>query len=292
MKTNKIKSDSLLILLFLFFITLAINPKLSVANPIPVNSKLWQHIGILPLDEDVNITMAQANVVLDIDAKTFNRFRIATSADYVFYNHNQTEIFTVVLPFDTSYSYEGAVTGPVDLRVNDTPLDFIEIELSVDQSDYLDDLISAPTPEIISVIAANVSFTGYSNTTLSYSSFNSFNRKNSATYVRITYYVSTGRVWYGNLTESVEFLVHGLQPDYYDEWNFDPAIRCQVSNISDGKSYLWEFEYDSYVTPEISYSSTDTRYFASYGLYILIGASIFVIVLSSLTMKLVKKKQK
>ena len=295
----KVKRKQLSICIFILILLFPLYGNFSVkhavkADPVPINSQFWRHIGVLPLDTEVNISIAQANVELDIDALVFKTFKIMTVAEYIFYNYNQTSTLTVVLPFDSYNNFEGANQGTIDLRVDDVPVDYIVVDLSQSQSEYLDSLIGSPMPEIIRVVATNITFSGYTNTTLSYSAYNSFKRQTSGTYVEIIYIVSTGLVWYGNLTEKVEFKVHGIQPDDYQELDHHLyPVECKVSNISDGKSYIWEWIDGGYfINPSITFTSRDTRYFENYGQYILIGSSILLISLSSSVIYLLKRKRK
>ena len=278
-----------ILLLTVFYSSLNLIPR---ANPLPVNSgnwKFWRHIGLLPL-ADSNISMADANVTLDIDATEYLNFEIITETDYIFYNHNQTVTLTVVIPYDSISNFEGPindVNDVIDVKVNGDFQEFVEYELNEDQYDYLQNLVYISLPEPTTVIATNITFEGYSNTSLSYSSQTILKRSNHNTYVQIFYLVSTGLVWYGNISETVKFNVCGLQPDSVE--------YCLVSDIENGKEYLWEWpndRYDYYVDPTITYTSADPRFFEIFGAYIIIGALTILITVISVAVRYFMRKRR
>lgn len=238
------------------------------ANPIPVNSKIWKHIGLLPLDQNVNISIVEANVILDIDATTYKKFEVNTTAEYMFFNHNETTTITVILPIDTSSLYAGAISSDIDFNVNGIKIDYLILELTDEENENIHYLART-------VIATNITFTGFSNTSINYSSFSQFKRNTGSTYVEIYYLVSTGYFWYGNITETVKFNVYGLQPDFYQN-NIDNlnTFQCIVNDISNGQSYYWEWinhNLNFVFDPTIFYSSSDPRFMQNYGIYTILG---------------------
>ena len=259
------------------------------ANPIPVNSKIWRHIGLLPLDENVNISIVEANVTLDIDARTYNRFKISTTAEYTFFNHNETSTITVILPIDISSFYTGAISSDIDFNVNGVKKDYMIIELTEEESENINHLAGT-------VIASNITFAGFSSTSINYSSFSKFGRNIFLTYVEIFYLVSTGYFWYGNITEFVKFNVYGLQPDSYqnniDDFN---TFQCIVNNIGDGQSYYWEWinhNLNYVYNPIIFYSSPDSRFMQNYGIHTLLGSLIALILIITGIVIIIKRKKK
>ncbi|MBY8981238.1 MAG: hypothetical protein KGD72_12675, partial [Candidatus Lokiarchaeota archaeon] len=55
--------------------------------------------------------------------------------------------------------------------------------------------------------------------------------------LKIFYDVGTSRAWNGTISERVEFKVYGKTPDSYS-----PSRNCTISDITNGKSYAWEWE--------------------------------------------------
>ena len=56
-------------------------------------------------------------------------------------------------------------------------------------------------------------------------------------YLKFNYDIGTAAAWNGTISETVEFKVHGRQPDSYsDYYNFS------IIDISDGKRYIWEWK--------------------------------------------------
>ena len=51
------------------------------------------------------------------------------------------------------------------------------------------------------------------------------------------------RAWNGTVSERVEFKVYGKPPDYYSSYRKDHfEYNCTISDITNGKSYAWEWE--------------------------------------------------
>ena len=271
------------------------------ADPIPIvpgiDRKFWRHIGILSLQDNLNISMINAHVNINVDAKEYLKFNIVTSGNYTFYNYNQTENVTVVIPID-NYVYEdkrleGANNGDIILNVDNQLTSYQELILSFEQSEYLKNYISGVTEDEMPVIAFNVSFTGFSNTSIIYSTESAFRRNKKNTYVEIYFLVMTGAIWYGNLTERVEFYVYGLQPDDYNAYiDFPQNQNFQIMDIDDGKKYQWDWiNTDCLYNPSISYRAIDSRFFEFYGLYIILSSLCVLVVLSSSVIYVFRKKK-
>lgn len=87
----------------------------------------------------------------------------------------------------------------------------------------------------------NITFGGYSNTTIRYSFDSSF-YAHSKTGLWLSYDVGTSRAWNGFTTENVEFRVFGRQPDSYSNNSLNPTTKFTLTDIENGKSYLWTWE--------------------------------------------------
>ncbi|MFW9852421.1 MAG: hypothetical protein ACFFDS_05740 [Candidatus Thorarchaeota archaeon] len=271
------------------------------ADPIPVppvDSKFWRHIGILTLQDNLNISMIYAYVNINVDTTEYLKFNIVTSGNYTFYNYNQTENVTVVIPIDNFVSsndkrLEGANNGDIILKVDNQLTSYQELILSFKQSEYLKNYIPGVTADEMPVIAFNVSFAGFCNTSIFYSSESAFRRNIKNSYVEIYFLVMTGAIWYGNLTERVDFDVYGLQPDDYNAYVDNPQNhKFQIMDIDDGKKYQWDWINTNYLyNPSISYRTIDPRFFEFYGLYIILSSLCVLVVLSSSIIYIIKKKK-
>jgi hypothetical protein len=294
---RKIIAIFLLNFILLYPVIFSQNIKFVSANPIAVQEHpgFWGHIGILPLENNLNISMVQANVSLNINAREYVKFSITTLGEYIFYNYNQTKNVTVAIPIDNHIGWIEVINkGDIILKINNQPISYQELILSLEQNEYLRNLIPVPTIDEISLIAFNVSFAGYSNTNLTYSFESLIKRYDKHSNVEIYYTVSTGAVWYGNLTERVEFDVYGLQPDdYYVDFENHENTDFQIMDIDDGKKYRWDWINTNYsfYNPSISYTKSDPRFFEFYGLYIILSSIFVLIVLSSSLMYIFRKKK-
>ncbi len=192
--------------------------------------------------------MIDANVLLDIEATRFNRFKIDFSGDYVFYNHENTTEITVVAPFNSYHpiDFPEDIIDSFILEINGIKQNFSFLELYPSQLDYIEDYGQKALADDIFIVGTKAKFTGHANTTIYYSFSSQFRRKNSRTYVEIFYFVTTGRAWAGNVTERVEFKIKGQQPDrytheiYHEEYLY--GRNCFVTDFNGGKSYVWEWK--------------------------------------------------
>ena len=79
----------------------------------------------------------------------------------------------------------------------------------------------------------------------------------------IFYDVGTSRAWNGTITEVVEFRTYGKIPDSYTGARGWYEKNCTVSDIENGKSYIWAWENERIKVSRIyiSYSTGAYRYF-------------------------------
>ncbi len=296
---RKLNALFLLNCMFFYLISSSLVNNTVFADPMPVpptDRKFWRHIGILTLHDNLNISMINAQVNINVDAKEYLKFNIVTSGNYTFYNYNQTENVTVVIPIDNFAWHdellEGANNGNIILNVDNQLISYQELNLSLEQSEYLRNYIPGVTADEMPVIAFNVSFTGFCCTNITYSVESTLRRNVRNSYVKIYYLVMTGAIWYGNLTERVEFDVYGLQPDDYNVQDYDPQnSNFHIMNIDGGKKYRWDWiNTNSLYNPSISYYTTDPRFFEFYGLYIILSSLCILVAMSSSLVYIIRKK--
>jgi len=230
--------------------------KKTAANPIPVGPppSLWQLVGFCHTNSSVNISIIDSNVLLDIDYTKYLKFKIATYGEYIFYNFNETTTITVLAPFDL---YDSSIRE-FSLEVDNNLVPFTVYDLTNEQRLQLIYLTNGPISPSVSVLAANITFEGFKNTTVKYYVSTDFKRNKSGSYTSIGYLVSSGKIWFGNITEKVEFRVKGLQPDYYSE---SDTKHCSIVDFSGGKSYNWEWKNEvmDFHFLYIEFRSKDTR---------------------------------
>jgi len=238
------------------------------ANPTPVRI-----IGGFLPKENVSLSLTNANVLIEVDASNFpDVIRWNFEGNYTIYNPNNSTEITIAFPFYMSYVVNES------LQVNGNPINIDDVIYLENVSDiwnnYLDNLdekyhryayifnLTFPTNDSL-----NVQF-----------NFDSITRGIDAYFdyvgkYDIIYDVGTSRIWNGNITEKVEFRIHGRQPDYRYYAN-----QCNVSKIERGKSYIWSWnnEIININLVGISYlpSQQEFFYFIIFTIIVIIGGII------------------
>lgn len=255
------------------------------ANPIPVGPppSSWRIVGLSHVNTSTNISIVESDVCLDIDYTKYLKFTIDTLGEYTFYNHNETTTLTVLAPFDL---FESTFNN-FSLEVDNVIVPFEIFDLTDEDRNELIVLTSGPISPSISVLAANITFEGFSNTSVSYYVSTELKRKTPKSHAYINYLVSSGRIWFGNITEKIEFKVFGMQPDNYYTTETKP---CSVADFKGGKSYIWEWSNEEMDTHSlhIEYESMDTRLVLRVIIPIII---VFPIIISFLIIIYSKRKQ-
>ncbi|NHJ22596.1 MAG: hypothetical protein EAX91_16740 [Candidatus Lokiarchaeota archaeon] len=203
----------------------------TTANPAPVRIIG----GFLPM-QNVSLSLTTADVLLEIDATDFPKnLKWNFEGNYTIYNPNNLTEIPIAFPFFSPYF------ANLSLEVDGNPINPGYIEFFESNSDmwteYLDTL-SDDYPR--SIIVCNIPFPPNDSlnvelnfNTLTYGIYSDIGYSN----YDIIYDVGTSRVWNGNISESVEFKVHGRQPDH-----FFAANQSISSEFEDGKSYAWMWD--------------------------------------------------
>jgi len=201
------------------------------ANPTPVRI-----IGGFLPKENVSLSLTDANVLIEVDAINYpDVIRWNFEGNYTIYNPNNSTEITIAIPFYMSY------VANESLQVNGNPTNIDDVIYLNNVSDiwnnYLDNL---DENYYRYAYIFNLTFPTNDSLNLQFN-FDSLTRGINAYYdsvgkYDIIYDVGTSRIWNGNITEKVEFRVHGRQPDYRYYAN-----QCNTSEIEDGKSYIWSW---------------------------------------------------
>ena len=199
--------------------------------------------GILP-NNNTHLQMVDANILMEIDVNygenTF--FDFSFDGNYTIYNSNETVEMLIGAPFCTIYfdDLEGIVDN-LSIKVDGVSKEydviaFFEYNYSLNPwSDYFE------LYDLRYFALCNVTFNSFTNTTIRYSFDSNFNIW-SKTALWISYDVGTSRAWEGVTTEQVEFKVTGQQPDSFSNESLSPTTKFTLSDIENGKSYLWQWE--------------------------------------------------
>jgi hypothetical protein len=191
-------------------------------------------------EENNPLIMTNASVNFNIDSKTYlSRININFTGNYTIYNPGKSISATLVAPFSSDFkNLESSCVIKIDnviidykflgFNISGYPWDeYLEWSL-LQNRDFL--IINATFPENDSIMI-QYSFNAYIDNMQNYQILN------------ILYDVGTSRAWNGSISERVEFKVYGKLPDSYSSYREDSfEYNCTISEIEDGKSYMWEWK--------------------------------------------------
>ena len=265
----------ILSLFILFWSMLSFN---SNANPVPIASP---ELGGLIPKEDTNLSMTNANVIVEIDATNLNKIiDFSFSGNYTIFNPSEMINVTIAAPF-SNMIYSENIIG--DISLNDSSIPFSIRPFNFSDSLWLEsslwkEYLQGSGIPYVTFLICNITIPENTSITLEYTFDSNITvdlRALGELFFR--YDVGTSRVWKGNVTESVEFRVFGKTPDeFYNN-------SCTVSDLQDGKIYLWEWKneiiYDDYVYIMYYGNYSWPSYFIPFGNSFLTIKIIFVFVL-------------
>ena len=237
MSVISIHKKKIMLIVFLFItgnITLIVNK--SAANPIYVDYSYYGLTlgGIIPGYTNYNISMKNADVKMTIKSDTSKGihpelFEVNFLGTYRFYNPHETRNLTIAAPF---YGVNQGFADSLSVKVNGSKIqyNFTEVKDNVffQWNKYL---INYHERDFV---LSNITFEGGTFTSVEYK----WNTSDDNAFY--AYDVGTGRSWKGNITESVEFIVEGYQPERIIE-NYERTLsqKLQIRENLDSTSYLW-----------------------------------------------------
>ena len=183
-------------------------------------------------EENSTLIMTNASVIFTIGAKAYlSRIYLNFIGNYTIYNPNETMYAILVAPFSTDFiNLESSCV----IKIDNTSISYDFIEYNFTESpweEYLDWQYNHNRKFLI----INATFPKNDSITIEYS-FSAHIDTSYMDILRIFYDVGTSRAWNGTISERVEFKVYGKTPDSYSSNN------CTISDITNGKSYAWEWE--------------------------------------------------
>ena len=231
MKNNSIlKFGLIVILLSINFL----NIKYVYSNPAPV--QLFYYAGVFIPNEDNNMTLFNANVVIDANTSDFNSLgELYFNGSYTIFNDGEFVNMTIAAPFNFFPTNECVIS------VNGTSTPYILYYSWDDESEVWESYLVNRTEfkwQEHFWLLCNITIPAKSSLQISYIfklSENEYYPKWGNYY--IIYDVGTSRVWNGNITEDVSINIHGNLPDtiYNEE-------KCIIKYIGDGKCYSWNWD--------------------------------------------------
>ena len=214
------------------------------ANPLNFNRESF---GVIVSSNDNDLQMIEANVLMEINETYGNEgdFKIVFDGNYTIFNPNVTTTTLIGAPFQSEYK---DLSDTITAEVDNSPVEFDIISSNQHPLSYLR-YIWRPYFEDISeyfyiercFVITNVTFPGFSNTSLRYR-FSSFVSYDTGDGIEIAYDVGSARSWNNETTEFVEFRIYGSQPRHYSNRTDDNYHNFTLSEINGGRSYLWSWE--------------------------------------------------
>ena len=229
-----------------------------LVNANPIGVVVWGERlelgGILPAEMNPNLSMTNADVLMEIDAINFrDNFIVSFTGNYTIANSGNTTEIQIGAPFSSPYfgalpSY-GQIYGEMiedlnnSLKITSNSLEvsfrlsYINATLAKYWHQYIPDTIST---RLFAV--CNITLNAFSDNLVQFSWTANIRRDPRSSFVHFYYDVGTSRGWEGNISEKVSFNITGRQPQFYTDYQegyFEK--QCQISNFKDGKLYSWEW---------------------------------------------------
>ena len=188
--------------------------------------------------EDCSLIMTNASVTFEINySKTSNKIFLSFNGNYTIYNPFESVRMTLAAPFSPEL-INLELTCIIKLDDNIIPFSFLEENLNLSiWGEYFDRTGTLPRKLLI----IDVDFPENESIKLEYIFDAYIEIENYLNSDLVIYYdVGTSRAWNGTITERVEFNVYGDQPHSYS--NSSDHYKFSISDIEDGKSYIWEWK--------------------------------------------------
>lgn len=204
-------------------------PSLSIANPIPVYPAEFG--GFIPKD-DYSCFMPNAIVLIEINATDpSSHFDLEFTGNYTLYNPNNALNLTIAAPFS---SYVFGQNSSCTIKINNTIIPYELIKYQWNESYSWDDYISVYNRNLI---ICNITIPMNKTIILDYN-FKTYIEPllKDIGYLDFHYDIGTAAAWNGTISETIEYKVHGRQPDSYSS-----HYNLSILNISGGKRYIWEW---------------------------------------------------
>ena len=239
------------ILILLFSLTLIMNGNIHLsetyANPLPI--PLEYYMGGIFTNSTFPFNLTNADVVFDIDSTDFaNNIGISFEGNYTIFNPNNITEIMIVAPFSVN---ESVIASNCTVEVNGSQIMF---DIGNPYEFGIEDWVSNYSMFYLwTYIVCNITIPENGSQTIRYK-FNGLmsNSLYENDDVSIFYDLDTSKAWSGNITERVQFRVHGKLPDRYSEWTEgDYEDHCIITDFEDGRNYAWEWNNEQINTQRV-----------------------------------------
>ena len=219
----------------------------TIANPLPIPMEYY--MGGIFTNKTSSFNLTNADVVFEIDSTDFlNNIGISFEGNYTIFNPTNITEIMVVAPFSIN---ESVINSNCIVEVNGSPILF---DIGNPYEFGIEDWIMNYSMFYLwTYIVCNITIPENSSQTIKYK-FNGLmpNPLYNNDEFSIFYDLETSKAWSGNITESVEFKVHGKLPNRYSEWTeWGYEDRCIISDIGDGRIYAWEWNNEQINTRRV-----------------------------------------
>ena len=239
------------ILISFFSLMLIINGNIylseTYANPLPI--PLEYYMGGIFTNSTLPFNLTIADVVFDIDSTDFaHNIGISFEGNYTIFNPSNITEIMVIAPFSVS---ESVIASNCTVEVNNSQIMF---DIGDPYEFGIEDWVSNYSMFYLwTYIVCNITIPENGSQTIKYK-FNGLmpNSIYENDDVSIFYDLDTSKAWNGNITERVEFRVHGKLPDGYSEWTEGYyEERCIITDVEDGRNYTWEWNNEQINTKRV-----------------------------------------
>ncbi len=240
----KTKTTSIISAILILVGTVYLPIGIHEVNANEINVDLDEFGMIIPKN-NTNLMMPEAQVFFEVSSTdNLKEYQISFNANYTIFNPNETTTTLVGAPF---VHYASFNFNNFKVLANET-----EIEYEIMTIEYYED---SPWYEYLGdpmerdIFVSNLTFVSNTSTTLHYSfDYKLFWKEGNAVYgfARLIYDIGTARAWSGNITETVEIVAYGHQPNSPICIGRNEAglyeIEPTVMEIDNGFKYSWSWE--------------------------------------------------
>ncbi len=248
---KKVKSIIFGFIILILFLDLPIHIRDSKADVLFIHG---MGTGNFLPEENNPLIMTNANVIFNIDAKTYlSRININFTGNYTIFNPNKSMNATLVAPFSSDFN---GLESSCTIKISNITIGYQVLEFNTSGAPWYEYLDWSHLQNRCFLLI-NVTFPENDSITIHYS-FNAYiDNMHNYQILNIFYDVGTSRAWNGTISERVEFKVYGKRPDSYSSYKENLfEYNCTISEIYNGISYVWEWKNEiiSVNSVYISYS--------------------------------------
>lgn len=246
------------------------------------NFQIFDLTDILHLNDSFYLRIDEINIKHHIEVyDLMDHFNISIVGENLIKNFADEITLQMFLISSTWFVNQ---TKPFSLFQNGTLVDY-EIRNLVNPEHFNEatyNLITDYSNGVYSFAAFNITFPHNSVTNITYELTGKYEVNNDTDEIHFLYNLASFDMWSGAISETVEYQIIGIQPDYYRDKSEYYDMECIVTEVPGGKNY--RYVWDSEPTSEFE---TKLVYYTNR----VINWTIFPIFLSLLILIIIKKQK-